>query len=104
MPITERRAPTNQRYRNAYKAAWNRQQRAARRAALITEMGGRCYMCGATEDLEFDHWPAPASVCLSRFNSTFRLLHYRSCWKAGGLRLLCRKCNASQGNPDGKLF
>jgi hypothetical protein len=104
MSTTERRAPTNQRYRNTYKATWHRQQRAARRQALIAEMGGACTLCGATEDLEFDHWPAPASVCLSQFNSTFRLLHYRSCWKAGGLRLLCRRCNASQGNPDGKLF
>ena len=104
MPITDRRAPTNQRYRNTYKSAWHRQQRAARRQALIAEMGGRCTLCGATEDLEFDHWPAPAPCALSRFNSTHRLAHYRNCWKAGGLRLLCRACNASQGNPIGKLF
>jgi 5-methylcytosine-specific restriction endonuclease McrA len=104
MPVTERRAPTNQRYRNAYKAAWHQQQRAARRQALIAEMGGRCTLCGSTEDLEFDHWPAPAPCSLSRFNSTHRLAHYRNCWKAGGLRLLCRACNASQGNPIGKLF
>jgi 5-methylcytosine-specific restriction endonuclease McrA len=104
MPITDRRAPTNQRYRNSYKATWHRQQRAARRQALIAEMGGACVLCGATEDLEFDHWPAPAPCDHSRYNSTHRLAHYRNCWKTGGLRLLCRNCNAAQGNPDGKLF
>jgi hypothetical protein len=63
-----------------------------RKAELIAAMGGRCWGCGATHDLQIDHpngrdWkPREKSFC-------HRIIIYWREWLRHEVRLLCATCN-----------
>ena len=40
---------------NAYMAEYMRRRIAERRGKAIVQLGGKCAICGSTEELEFDH-------------------------------------------------
>lgn len=73
------------------------------RLFLITELGGVCQNCGATEDLEFDlKIPSDKRVKGKAFHhvtsSTNRISFYRKQYYLGNLGLLCSPCNSKKGD------
>ena len=71
---------------------------AARKAALVAQLGGKCAECGTSDDLTFDHlfprdWH-PRSV-----HATKRLRIYAEEAAAGKIQLLCGTCNSRKGRP-----
>jgi len=73
-----------------------------RRRALIARLGARCAGCDQTEQdlmaaLEFDH-PHGRDWTPAKKNRWQRMVLYERDAAAGNLRLLCRSCNATDGN------
>lgn len=63
-----------------------------RRQALIERMGGRCVLCGSTEQLELDH-PYGREWKAKDVNRWTRIKLYEQDFEFGNLRLLCKPCN-----------
>ncbi len=63
-----------------------------RREMLIIVMGGKCRLCGRTEDLEFDH-PNGRTWKAEKKNKWNRQIAYEHDYEKGLLRLLCSDCN-----------
>lgn len=68
-----------------------------RRALLIERLGGRCAVCLATNDLEFDHYPRLATYDHNKRSQAQRMTDYERQADAGNLRLLCASCNGAAG-------
>lgn len=71
-----------------------------RRAELIEQLGGKCAKCGSTDKLEFDHWPRACTWAHNKKNPWQRMKIYMEEAAKGMIRLLCRRCNRKQGDPD----
>lgn len=94
--------------RNARKARWAQ----SARVRLILELGGRCAVCAATFDdapkkvrprsrfLELDH-PGGRDWDVRRKSQWGRMAIYRREAAAGKLRVLCKTCNARDGQAKG---
>ena len=85
----------NRRTNNSVRSAYYSRRR------LIAEMGGICTSCGDDEDtsgfaLEFDH-PNGRDWTPRKKNRWVRMTLYWRDWRAGNLRLLCKRCNARDG-------
>jgi hypothetical protein len=83
----------------AKKRAWRQRVNvwvANRRAALVTQLGGRCQICGTTMNLEFHH-PTGRPYEPRRMGRHNRIAAYYRDAAAGNLGLLCRSCNARDG-------
>lgn len=79
--------------------AWYRRER----AKWIAALGGKCAVCGTTDELEFDH-DSPRDWVPNRKSRWQRLRLYIRDIKAGKItQLLCREHNAKKGYPDGQL-
>ena len=94
------RHPSELSEQNRTRVLWCRRTR----AWLITQLGGKCVDCGATEELEFDELvPRPADMPAPNRTSRWqRLRNYLKIWKAHGtkgLALRCRVDNARRGAP-----
>ena len=73
----------------------------ARRLALIERLGGRCAVCGSTDALQLDHYPAPATWDQRAVGMIHRIRIYEREAARGLLRVLCANCNASEGAARG---
>lgn len=89
--VRDHRAEWNRRKATVYCATVDERQR------LIADMGGKCKLCGARVDLQFDHHPKPRAWSVTRKNRRQRVRLYRRDWEAGLLRLACGSCNGSTG-------
>lgn len=65
---------------------------------MVSEMGGRCSRCPATEKLEFHH-TKPRTWAANRVGRWSRLKLYREDWLRGDIELLCSRCNKIAGKP-----
>lgn len=91
-PRAKDKPPTRQ-------VAWYRRER----AKWIAHLGGKCAVCGATEELEFDH-DVPRDWRPEKKSRWQRLTIYIREIRAGKIKqVLCRVCNARKGYPDGQL-
>ena len=81
------------RHRPGYQNAWAK----AARQRLLDELGGACALCGSGEDLEIDH-PAGVTYDPAKLSSSQRVSRYRAEARAGTVRVLCSRCNGSDGN------
>lgn len=64
------------------------------RAALIEQLGGACWACGALHSLEIDHIHG-RNWTPSKKGLTWRISIYRREAREGLIRLLCQPCNGS---------
>jgi len=69
-------------------------------AEIVSELGGRCVACGATDELSLDHIK-PDGVVKSRLEWSWRVSVYRREAAAGLLQVLCRKCNSRKNAREG---
>lgn len=77
---------------------WYRRER----AKWIAFLGGKCSVCGTTEELEFDH-DEPRDWVANKTSRWQRLRLYIRDIKAGKVkRLLCRVHNAQKGRPEAR--
>lgn len=91
-PVKPKPQPANR------QVAWYRRER----AKWIAHLGGKCAVCGTTEDLEFDH-DQPRDWIPNRKSRWQRMVIYIREIKEGRIKqLLCRSHNASKGYPDGQ--
>lgn len=68
-------------------------------AALVAELGGKCYDCGTTRDLSIHHI-AGKKYTSSKLEWSHRVSTYRKEMKEGKLWVLCITCNSKRGNPN----
>lgn len=71
---------------------WARKARKTLRATL----GNKCALCGTTRRLEFD-CIIPQGDAHHKFDTSARMSFYRQQFREGNLRLLCQRCNGSEG-------
>lgn len=71
---------------------WAQEQR----RGLIAGLGGRCRECGGVDDLEIDH-PSGRAYKLHKLAQWQRVRFYMDEAARGLVRVLCRSCNASDG-------
>lgn len=84
--------------RNVRNVKWYRRER----TKWIAHLGGKCAVCGTTEELEFDH-DVPRDWDPAKTSRWQRLRNYIREIKAGKIKqVLCRSHNASKGYPDGQ--
>lgn len=70
-----------------------------RRKELVERLGGRCVVCGTTENLEFDHKdPTTKTLHLSRQLTRAKTIIEHECTKC---QLLCRTCHILKSRNDG---
>jgi hypothetical protein len=89
---------------------WTRQQAERRRERIRTQrdalnaaLGGKCAICGSTERLEIDHYPALRDYEASALSWKTRLARYEAEARAGKVRLVCQRCNRVAGGCIGAL-
>lgn len=63
--------------------------------ALRAELGGRCWVCGSQEHLEFD-CKEPRGDKHHKWETNRRAVFYRREKLAGNLALLCASCHAEK--------
>lgn len=94
MPRIHKRKPNckpgTQRRRDHYSRA---------KTQLISDLGGKCVECNATENLTFDHIYG-ATWNYRKVHSTKRLRLYREEARQGLLQLLCGSCNSRKKRPE----
>jgi len=73
---------------------------ARRRAELIAALGGRCAICGATDDLQVDHKDG-RDWDVGRVELSWRISIYWREHAEGKLQCLCGQCNTRKSNPPG---
>lgn len=70
-----------------------------RRKELVERLGGRCVVCGTTEDLEFDHKdPTTKTLHLSKQLTRSLETVEHECTKC---QLLCHTCHMLKSKNDG---
>ena len=75
---------------NEYMAAYMRERYHKKRAEIISRLGGKCVMCGSTDDLEVDHTDADSkSFEIAKVWNRPALLEP----ELPKCRLLCRACH-----------
>jgi len=67
-----------------------------RRAFLVIKLGGKCRMCGSTEELELDH-PNGKDYEARKLSPQMRMKRYEENYENGQLDLLCHNCNSRDG-------
>lgn len=72
--------------------------RTARRH-LLTQLGGKCSTCGATDNLEFD-CVRPMGDRHHRGSTDERMSFYNRMARANNLQVLCARCNSLKGDLD----
>lgn len=77
---------------------WHKTWVQKHRAALLEQLGGKCALCGSTEDLTFDHIKGRDYV-LSSMNQASRIRTYKKEAEQGLLRVLCWDCNRKHLPP-----
>jgi hypothetical protein len=82
---------------------WERGWVYARRQRLISWLGGRCsyLLCGATENLCFDHWLGSTWKVRAK-NQRSRIVQIEREARRGLIRLLCKRCNGRHNPKDGR--
>lgn len=78
---------------------WARRER--RRIKQL--LGGKCQVCGATDELEFD-CNQPKGSKHHGMDTSQRMCFYRAQLRIGNLLLLCGTCNALKGALDLTTF
>jgi hypothetical protein len=63
----------------------------------LEELSGACALCGSGEDLEIDH-PEGVTYDPAKLSSSQRVSRYRAEAREGRVRVLCARCNGSDGN------
>ena len=81
-----------------YRRAYRRNYYRSRRLEIIGEMGGKCSVCGSTENLQIDHVDAELKV----FNVGSRLDCARKTIESelNKCQLLCQKCHLEKTKVD----
>jgi 5-methylcytosine-specific restriction endonuclease McrA len=76
---------------NAYMAKYMKRRIAERRARAVEQLGGKCILCGSTENLEFDHIDRRTKACsigkLWTYSEEKLQAELRKC------QILCRECH-----------
>ena len=76
---------------NAYQREYQRSHWHKRRKELIAALGGRCVICGAIEDLEFDHIdPSSKHNAIADMATASK---NKMCVELSKCQLLCKKCH-----------
>lgn len=70
-----------------------------KRAEIVRALGGKCKVCGATEELEIHHIFG-RKYDLELIGSDSRVSRYIKELRAGLIDVLCRSCNAKIGMPE----
>lgn len=81
-----------------YHRLYSRDYYHARRDELVQRLGGKCAICGSTENLEFDHIDASTK----NFNVGKLLSHSREAieQELQKCQLLCRACHTAKSRVD----
>jgi hypothetical protein len=85
-------AKRNREEYNAYMKKYMQDRCWSRRAQAIEQLGGKCVICGSTEDLEFDHIDA-STVDHRVRGSMWTVSEERLQAELAKCQLLCHKCH-----------
>lgn len=83
---------------NEYMNNYMKNRYKKRRSEAIDKLGGKCVVCGTTQDLEFDHIePHTKEITIARASS-----FSESRWQAeiAKCQLLCHTCHVEKHRPE----
>lgn len=83
-------------YLRWYNKAYQKERYAKEKGELIKKLGGKCVMCGATEDLEFDHKDKSTKT----FSITAKLHSADIDSELEKIQLLCHDCHLQKTHKD----
>lgn len=90
--------------RAEYNAAMNsymKERWRKRRAAAVTQLGGECVECGATEELEFDHIDPSTKVSTIAQLSSASEVRFQA--ELAKCQLLCKEHHLEKSRREGSL-
>jgi 5-methylcytosine-specific restriction endonuclease McrA len=88
---------------NSYMAAYMKERTARRRERAIIQLGGKCVVCGSTEDLEFDHKNPDDKDprCNSGYMFTFSERRLQA--ELAKCQLLCHDCHLEKTSSEASV-
>jgi len=83
-------------YQRKYQKVYQKKRYEREKSTLIAKLGGKCFMCGTTENLEFDH----SSRSGKNFAITAKMHSKELDAELKKCQLLCHKCHLKKTRSD----